>query len=194
MKEPQHKSILIVDDDTSVTDSLAIILQSAGFRVVEAHNFAGAIAILNSTQFDLVITDFCMPDGTGIDVITHIKKETPETEVILMTGHGSLDITIEAIKHGAYYYLEKPFDIARLRTLVDRALEVAALRHENEALKRTLGNDSETFGMIGRDSKLQQIIQTIQTAAPSDASVLIEGESGTGKELIAAAFHTQSQR
>ena len=194
MKEPQHKSILIVDDDTSVTDSLAIILQSAGFRVVEAHNFTGAIAILNNTQFDLVITDFCMPDGTGLDVITHVKKETPETEVILMTGHGSLDITIEAIKHGAYYYLEKPFDIGRLRTLVDRALEVAALRHENETLKRTLENDSETFGMIGRDPKLQQIRQTIQTAAPSDASVLIEGESGTGKELIAAAFHAQSQR
>ena len=194
MKEPQRKSILIVDDDTSVTDSLAIILQAAGFRVVETNSFAGAMAILDNTQFDLVITDFCMPDGTGIDVITHVKNETPETEVILMTGHGSIDITIEAIKRGAYYYLEKPFDIGRIRTLVDRALEVAALRHENEALKRTLGNDSETFGMIGRDPKFQQIIETIQTAAPSDASVLIEGESGTGKELIAAAFHTQSQR
>ena len=194
MKEPQRKSILIVDDDTSVTDSLGIILQAAGFRVVETHNFAEALAILNNTQFDLVITDFCMPDGTGIDVITHVKNETPETEVILMTGHGSIDITIEAIKQGAYYYLEKPFDIGRLRTLVDRALEVAALRHENETLRRTLGNNSETFGMIGRDQKLQQIIQTIQTAAPSDASVVIEGESGTGKELIAAALHAQSQR
>ena len=180
MKEPQRKSILIVDDDTSVTDSLGIILQAAGFRVVETHNFAEALAILNNTQFDLVITDFCMPDGTGIDVITHVKNETPETEVILMTGHGSIDITIEAIKQGAYYYLEKPFDIGRLRTLVDRALEVAALRHENETLRRTLGNNSETFGMIGRNQKLQQIIQTIQTAAPSDASVVIEGESGTG--------------
>ena len=194
MKEPQRKSILIVDDDTSVTDSLGIILQAAGFRVVETHNFAEALAILNNTQFDLVITDFCMPDGTGIDVITHVKNETPETEVILMTGHGSIDITIQAIKQGAYYYLEKPFDIGRLRTLVDRALEVAALRHENETLRRTLGNNNETFGMIGRDQKLQQIIQTIQTAAPSDASVLIEGESGTGKELIAAALHAQSQR
>jgi two-component system, NtrC family, response regulator HydG len=194
MKEPQLKSILIVDDDTSVNDSLRLILQDAGFRVVTAHNFAQSIAILNNAQFDLVITDFCLPDGTGIDVITHVKKETPETEVILMTGHGSVDITIDAIKRGAYYYLEKPFDLARLRTLVDRALEVAALRHENAVLRRTLNDDSETFGMIGRDPKLQQIIQTIRTAAPSDASVLIEGESGTGKELIAAAFHAQSQR
>ena len=194
MKDPQRKNILIVDDDISITDSLAIILQAAGFRVVEAHNVAKSIAILNCTQFDLVITDFCLPDGSGIDVITHVKNETPETEVILMSGHGSLDVTIEAIKRGAYYYLDKPFDIGRLRTLVDRALEVAALRHENETLKRTLGAESETFGMIGRDPKLQQIIQTIRTAAPSDASVLIEGESGTGKELVAAAFHAQSQR
>jgi len=194
MKEPQRKSILIVDDDTSVTESLGLVLQEGGFRVFDVHNFAESIAILNSTQFDLVITDFCLPDATGIEVITHVKNETPETEVILMTGHGSLDITIEAIKRGAYYYLEKPFDLARLRTLVDRALEVAALRQENELLRRTLGDDSETFGMIGRDPKLHQIIQTIRTAAPSDASVLIEGESGTGKELIAAAFHAQSQR
>jgi Response regulator containing CheY-like receiver, AAA-type ATPase, and DNA-binding domains len=194
MKDPQRKSILIVDDDTSITDSLTLILQQGGFRVVEAHDVAQSIAILNCTQFDLVITDFCLPDGTGIDVITHVKSETPETEVILMSGQGSLDVTIEAIKRGAYYYLEKPFDVGRLRTLVDRALEVAALRHENEVLKRTLGDDSETFGMIGRDPKLRQIIQTIRTAAPSDASVLIEGESGTGKELVAAAFHAQSQR
>jgi len=194
MKDPQRKSILIVDDDTSITDSLTLILQQGGFRVVEAHDVAQSIAILNCTQFDLVITDFCLPDGTGIDVITHVKSETPETEVILMSGQGSLDVTIEAIKRGAYYYLEKPFDVGRLRTLVDRALEVAALRHENEVLKRTLGDDNETFGMIGRDPKLRQIIQTIRTAAPSDASVLIEGESGTGKELVAAAFHAQSQR
>ena len=111
-----------------------------------------------------------------------------------MTGYGSLDITIEAIKAGAYYYLEKPYTPDRLFTLVDRALQLVALRHENESLKRTLGGDSETFGMIGRDPQMHQIFETIRTAAPSDASVLIEGESGTGKELIASAFHAQSQR
>jgi DNA-binding NtrC family response regulator len=111
-----------------------------------------------------------------------------------MTGYGSIDITIEAIKAGAYFYLEKPYTPDRLFTLVDRALQLVALRHENESLKRTLGGDSETFGMIGRDPQMHQIFETIRTAAPSDASVLIEGESGTGKELIASAFHTQSQR
>jgi len=194
MNEPQRKSILIVDDERSVTDSLCIILTEAGFEVLTAQSFAESVAVLGNAQLDLVITDLCLPDATGIDVITHVKNETPDTEAILMTGHGSLDVTIEAIKRGAYYYLEKPFTPDRLRALVDRALEFAALRHENEALRRTLAGNTETFGMVGRDPKLQQIIHTIRTAGPSDASVLIEGESGTGKELIAAAFHVQSQR
>jgi len=188
------KKILVVDDEKSVTEPLELILTDAGFKVLTAHSVVDSTRILKETPVDLVITDLRLSDGTGIDLITHIKRETPETEVILMTGFGSLDITIEAIKAGAYYYLEKPYTPARLFMLVERALQFSALRHENESLKRTLGGDSETFGMIGRDPKIQQIIETIRTAAPSDASVLIEGESGTGKELIAAAFHSQSQR
>jgi len=194
MKESQRKSILIVDDDCGITDSLSLILIEAGFEVLTAHSFAESLTILNNKQFDLVLTDLCLPDATGIEVITQVKNESPETEVILMTGHGSLDITIEAIKRGAYYYIEKPLGIDRLHTLVNRTLEFAALKHENQTLKQTLNGDSVTFGMVGIDPKLQQIIQTIRTAARSDASVLIEGESGTGKELIAAAFHAQSQR
>ena len=194
MRDLQRKTILIIDDERSVTDSLSLILTDAGFNVLTAHSFAQSAVILSHTQPDLVITDLCLPDATGIEVITHVKNETPETEVILMTAHGSLDITIEAIKRGAYYYLEKPLTIDRLHTLVNRALELATLKRENETLKRTLSADSETFGMIGRDQKLHQIIRTIRTTAASDASVLIEGESGTGKELIAAAFHAQSQR
>ncbi len=193
MNESKRKSILVVDDDPSVTDSLRLFLTDAGFQVQTAHNVTRARSILVETHFDLVLTDLCLPDGTGIDVITHVKTEAPETEVILMTGHGSLDITIEAIKRGAYYYLEKPCRPDTVQTLINRALETATLKRENESLKRTLSG-GEAFGMIGRNSKLHQIIQTIQTTAPSDASVLIEGESGTGKELIAAAFHSQSQR
>ena len=188
------KKILVVDDEPSVTGSLEVILSGAGFEVLTANSFAAATAIMNRTSVDLVITDLRLSDASGIDVIKHIKKNTPDTEVILMTGYGSLDITIEAIKAGAYYYLEKPYTPDRLFTLVDRALQLVALRHENESLKRTIAGDSETFGMIGRDPKMHQIFETIRTAAPSDASVLIEGESGTGKELIATAFHAQSQR
>lgn len=188
------KKILIVDDEPSVTGSLSLILTQAGFEVLTAQSFAGSTSILKQTPVDLVITDLRLPDASGIDLITHVKRTTPDIEVILMTGYGSIDITIEAIKAGAYYYLEKPYTPDRLFALVDRALQLAELKHENEALKRTLIGDGETFGMIGRDTQMCQIFETIRTAAPSDASVLIEGESGTGKELISSAFHTQSQR
>jgi DNA-binding NtrC family response regulator len=194
MKQAQRKNILVVDDDSSITEALNLILTEAGYKVLTAQNVAESTAILSQTPLDLVITDLCLPDGTGIDVITRVKSETPETQVILMTAHGSLDVTIEAIKRGAYYYLEKPYALDRLYTLVNRALEFGTLKRENQLLIRTLGGDTETFRMIGRNPKLQQIINTIRTTAPSDASVLIEGESGTGKELIAAAFHAQSRR
>ena len=194
MKVSLPKSILIVDDEPSITSALELILSESGFQVLTAHNFAEATKILSHAGIDLVITDFCLPDATGIDLIMHIKRGNSRSEVILMTGHGSLDITIEAIKCGAYYYLEKPCTPDRLFALVERALQFATLKRENQTLKRTLAADSETFGMIGRDPKMREIIETIRMAAPSGASVLIEGESGTGKELIATAFHTQSQR
>jgi len=188
------RKILVVDDEPSVTGSLELILSEGGFEVLTANSFASSTEILNRIRVDLVITDLRLADASGIDLIKHIKKNTPDVEVILMTGYGSLDITIEAIKAGAYYYLEKPYTADRLFTLVDRALQLIALKNENESLKRTIAGDSETFGMIGRDPRMHQIFETIRTAAPSDASVLIEGESGTGKELIATAFHAQSQR
>jgi len=189
-----RSSILVVDDDKSVADSLNLILSDAGFDVAVAHSFAAAVALLKGAFFNLVITDLRLAEASGIDLTTRIKKDTPETEVILMTAYGSIDITIEAIKAGAYYYLEKPYTRDRLLTLVDRALQLISLRQENVKLKQKLSGDSETFGMIGRDLSMHHIFETIRTAAPSDASVLIEGESGTGKELIATAFHTQSQR
>lgn len=194
MNARQSKTILVVDDEPTVTGSLRLILDDAGYDVLTAHSFAESTHLLKQTPVDLVITDLRLSDATGIDLTAYIKANSPDIEVILMTGYGSIDVTIEAIKAGAYYYLEKPYMPDRLFALVDRALQLSDLRHENETLKRTLAGDSETFGMIGRDPKMCQIFETIRTAAPSDASVLIEGESGTGKELIAAAFHTQSQR
>src|SRR6185503_18324601 len=134
MNQNRRKSILVVDDDISVTDSVRLLLSEAGYQVQTAHTFARACATFSAHQFDLVVTDLCLPDGTGIDVLTRIKTEAPETEVILMTGHGSLDITIEAIKRGAYYYLEKPCTPDTLLTLISRALETATLKRENQTL------------------------------------------------------------
>ncbi len=156
--------ILVIDDEPSVTDALQFVLRDLGHRVDAAKNGAEAKELLKGSPYDLVFTDLRLPDASGIDLLALIKGDTPDTEVIVMTAHGSLDIAIEAIKR------------------------------ENRSLKSALRGDGDEFGLIGRHPKMQQIHNIIRTAAPSDASVLIEGESGTGKELIAAAFHFQSQR
>jgi len=187
-------TILIVDDDRTVTGALAAILTEAGYETLTTNSLIQAKSILSSRSFDLVLVDLRLADGTGIDLITHIKDQTPDTEVILMTAFGSIEVTIEAIKCGAYYYLEKPFPPDRLLALVERALQFGALKIENQTLKRSLAGDGDMFGLVGRDPRIRKIHETIRTAAPSDASVLIEGESGTGKELIARAVHSESLR
>ena len=185
--------ILVVDDEPSVTDALQLILTELGHHVDAAKSVGEAKEFLKGSPYDLVFTDLRLPDGTGIDLLSLIKSDTPETEVIVMTAHGSLDITIEAIKGGAFYYIEKPFTPHQVTTLVQRALQFEAIKRENRSLRSALG-DGDDFGIIGHDPKMRQIQAVIRTAAPSDASILIEGESGTGKELIAAAFHFQSPR
>ncbi len=186
--------ILVIDDEPSVTDALSMILSEMGHDVAAAKSGAEAREFLKGSPYDLVFTDLRLPDASGIDLLTLIKSDTPSTEVIVMTAHGSLDITIEAIKRGAFYYIEKPFTPHQVTTLVERALQFEAIKRENRSLKSAFMGDGDDFGIIGRDPKMQQIHAVIRTAAPSEASVLIEGESGTGKELIAAAFHFQSPR
>jgi DNA-binding NtrC family response regulator len=186
--------VLVVDDESSVTGALEIILGDRGFDIQTASSVGEAEKALDVRPFDIVFTDLRLPDATGIDLLGRIKTESPETEVILMTAHGSLDVTIEAIKKGAYYYLEKPFTPDQVVMLIERALEYAAIKHENRILKRTMKAESEAFGIIGRTPRMLQVYDTIRATARSDASVLIEGESGTGKEMIATAFHLQSNR
>ena len=186
--------ILVIDDEPSVTDALRLVLSDLGHRVDAATSGAEAKELLKGPAYDLVFTDLRLPDASGIDLLGLIKGDTPDTEVIVMTAHGSLEITIEAIKRGAFYYIEKPFTPQQVTALVGRALQFEAIKRENRSLKSALRADSDEFGLIGRHPKMQQIHNIIRTAAPSDASVLIEGESGTGKELIAAAFHFQSPR
>lgn len=194
MNAPLLNRILVVDGARTVAAALDVFLSDSGYEVRTAHNVAEAKKALTDRKVDLVITALCLSDASGIDLITHIKRETPDTEVVLMTGYGSLEIIIEAIKCGAFYYLEKPFSHEALFAVVERALQHASLRRDKQTISHTLTSDGEVFGMIGSDPQMRLIMKTIRTAAPSDASVLIEGESGTGKELIATAFHTASHR
>ncbi|HEV7903955.1 MAG TPA: sigma-54 dependent transcriptional regulator [Pyrinomonadaceae bacterium] len=186
--------ILVVDDESSITDALEMILGEQGYQLSTAKSGREAAELLAGRSFNLVFVDLRLTDITGIELLTRIKHDSPDTEVILMTAYGSVDVTIEAIKKGAYYYLEKPFTPEQVVMLTARALQFAAMQRENVTLKRTLASARETFGIIGRSPQMRRIFETIRATASSDASVLIEGESGTGKELIAAAFHLQSHR
>src|ERR1044071_6364484 len=178
---PAKDRILVVDDERSVTDALDLILTEQGYEVEVAASSAAATDLLARRSFNLVFTDLRLPDSSGIELLSHVKSETPDTEVILMTAHGSLDVTIEAIKKGAYYYLEKPFTPDQVVMLTARALQFGEISRENRSLKRALSTEGGTFGLTGRSPRMLQIVEVIRTAAPSDASVLIEGESGTGK-------------
>ena len=186
--------ILAVDDENTITIALELLLRDHGYEVSSAANAAEAEALLARRWFDLVFLDLRLPDGDGIVLLDHIKRTAPETEVVLMTAHGSLDVTIEAIKRGAFYYLEKPFTFEQILLLTERALQFKAIKAENESHKTVRKLEREDFGIVGNHPSLRQVRTIIRTAAPSDCSVLIEGESGTGKEMIASALHTQSRR
>ena len=186
--------ILTVDDENTITVGLELLLSDHGYEVDTASTAAEAEALLARRWFDLVFLDLRLPDGDGITLLEHIKRTAPETEVVLMTAHGSLDVTIEAIKRGAFYYLEKPFAFEQILLLTERALEFKKIKAENQLRKTTPVKMRNDFGIVGNNPKLRQVRGVICTAAPSDATVLIEGESGTGKEMIAAALHAQSQR
>ncbi|HVF90225.1 MAG TPA: sigma-54 dependent transcriptional regulator [Blastocatellia bacterium] len=186
--------VLVVDDEQSITDAFEIILADHGLQVKAANTVSQAGAEMSRGPFDLVFTDLRLPDSSGLELLTLIKENSPDTEVVLMTAHGSLDVTIEAIKKGAYYYLEKPFTPDQLVMLTERALQFVAIKRENSKLKQTLAAENAAFGIVGRTPKMFQIYETIRATARSEASVLVEGESGTGKELIATAFHMNSGR
>ena len=186
--------ILVVDDEATITDALKLLLTDHGYDVSTSSTAAAAETLLARHWFDLVFLDLRLPDADGIRLLEHIKRTSPGTEVVLMTAHGSLDITIEAIKRGAFYYLEKPFTFDQILILAERALQFKAMKEENRLQETAPALDCDNFGIIGNSPKLRQVRAVIRTAAPSDASVLIEGESGTGKEMIASALHVQSSR
>ena len=186
--------ILVVDDEVTITDSLKLLLSDHGYDASTSATAAEAETLLARHWFDLVFLDLRLPDADGFRLLEHIKQVSPETEVILMTAHGSLDITIEAIKRGAFYYLEKPFTFDQVLILAQRALQFKEIKEENRLQKIAPPLDLDDFGIVGNNPRLRQVRMVIRTAAPSDASVLIEGESGTGKEMIASALHAQSRR
>src|SRR6476659_9326394 len=190
----QDIRILVVDDEPMMSDSLKRHLADEGYAVDTAASGAEAIDMFDGGAHHLVICDVQLPDMDGLTLLRHMKDAKPNTEVIVVTGYGSVQTAVEAIKAGAFYFVEKPFDFEELLPLAEKALERRELMAETENMRRQLSTRAEYFNIIGSSKPMQTIYETIESVAKSDANVLIVGESGTGKELIANAIHYNSLR
>jgi len=186
--------ILVVDDEPLMSDSLRQHLTDEGYAVDVSSSGTQAIDLFDGGAHHLVICDLQLPDMDGLELLRHMKDAKPSTEVIVVTGYGSVQVAVEAIKSGAFYFVEKPFDIDELLPLVEKALERRELVAETANMRRQLSTRAEYFNIIGSSKPMQTIYETIESVAKSDANVLIVGESGTGKELIANAVHYNSLR
>ena len=192
--ERKDVRILVVDDEPMMTDSLKQNLVEDGYTVDTALNGAEAIELFDRGGHHLVICDLQLPDMDGMDVLRHVKDANPSTEVIVVTGYGTVARAVEATKAGAFYFVEKPFDFELIQPLIEKAIERRELMFETETMRRQLSTRTEYFNIIGASKAMQTIYETIESVAKSDANVLIVGESGTGKELIANAIHYNSLR
>jgi DNA-binding NtrC family response regulator len=192
--EKEDVRILVVDDEESTADSLKLNLVEEGYTVDTAATGGQAIELFDQGGHHLAICDLQLPDMDGLEVMRHMKDARPNTEVIVVTAHGTTPKAVEATKAGAFDFVDKPLDFEELSLRVQNALKHQELIDENANLRRQMSTRSEYFNIIGSSKPMQTIYETIDAVAKSDANVLIVGESGTGKELIANAIHYKSLR
>ncbi|MFZ5447509.1 MAG: sigma-54-dependent transcriptional regulator [Thermodesulfobacteriota bacterium] len=190
----ENASILVVDDDPALLQSLKEILEAEGYEVTTAIDGEQGLLRLREQAFDLVLSDLAMPGLDGMELLKHVKRELPECPCIIITGYGSIENAVAAIRQGAYDYFTKPVDATELRLVVGRALEHRRLKWENLHLKKQLHRRFGFGNMVGNSEPMIRVFDLIRKVADSDSNVLILGESGTGKELIAHAIHYNSPR
>jgi two-component system, NtrC family, response regulator PilR len=186
--------LLVVDDERSMRELLSIVLRREGYDVTLAENGGAALAQLERSRFDLLISDIKMPDMSGVDVLRAAKRIDPDILCIMITAFAAADTAIEAMRLGAHDYLSKPFDVDELKIKVRNALEQRQLRAENVLLKRALGTTHQFANIVGRSEKMLAVFKLIEQIARTDSTVLVTGESGTGKEWVARAIHFYSLR
>lgn len=184
--------ILVVDDEEDIRNLLSDRLQMYGYEVFTASYGAEALEKVDEMSPELVLLDILLPDINGIEVLSRIKREHPETLVIMITAYGSVQRAVEAMKQGAYDFIEKPFNPDLIRIKVGKAVERQSLMRENEYLRSELKGKYDEI--IGKSQKMMEVLRAIERVAPSDSTVLITGEAGTGKELVARALHRNSPR
>ena len=187
-------SILIVDDEESVRDSLYSWFTEDGYRVDVAEHAKKALSLLETGSFDIILTDLKMPGMDGLELLQRIKSLNKDSIIIVMTAFASVDTAVKALKEGAFDYVTKPFDPDDLSHLIRNATRQVSLAHENETLKKRVDSLENVEDLIGKSEAIKRVLSEIESVAPTNSSVIITGESGTGKELVAKAIHANSQR
>ena len=181
--------MLVVDDEQSIRRLCMTIGTSLGFLCGEAESAEAAIARLDSEAPDLVLTDLKLPNQSGVELLRQVKAQLPRAEVAIMTGHGSIESAVDAMKLGAYDYIEKPFRVEKMRLLLQRMAEKIRLVTENAFLRERVNTEENMEGIIGSSANIQDVLRMISRLKDTRTPVLISGESGTGKELAARAIH-----
>ncbi len=183
--------ILVVDDERSIRNTLKDILEHEKFEVVLAEDGLEALDKMDMGPFDVILCDIKMPQMDGIELLDKIKERDPDAVVVMISGHGTIDTAVEAIKKGAFDFISKPLDLNRLLITIRNATDKTHLVSETRALKRKV---SKTYDMIGKSEPIEQIKKMIERVAPTDARIFITGQSGSGKELVARWIHELSNR
>ncbi len=184
-------SILIVDDEEAIRTSLRSILEDEEYEVAVATNGVEALKIYGTDPPDLMILDIWMPEMDGLETLRRVKQFVPTAQVMMISGHGSIETAVKAVKLGAYDYIEKPLSLENVTLRVKHALAQYRLEQENQTLRTKV---QQKFELVGQSTAMQRLQQLIETAGPTNSRVLIGGENGTGKELVARAIHMHSAR
>ena len=189
MSDDLRIKLLVVDDEQSIRRLCMTIGSSLAYNCNEAESAETAIQRLETDPPDLVLTDLKLPNQSGVELLKQIKAVLPRTEVAIMTGHGSIESAVDAMKLGAYDYIEKPFRVEKMRLLLQRMAEKVRLVNENAFLRERVTTEENLDGIIGTSSGMQDVLRMISRLKDTRTPVLISGESGTGKELVARAIH-----
>ena len=188
------KKILIVDDEPNLLTLMDRTLTEEGYQVTKAGKSGEALTSMENETFDVVITDLAMPDIDRIELMQRVRKIYPELPIIIMTGVGTIERAVEAMKKGAYDFITKPFELEKIRSSIKRALEYGEIHRELHYLRQEVENKYIYNNIIAKSKSMQNIFKLVDQVADSMATILIQGESGTGKELLARAIHYRSSR
>ena len=189
-KEDQRIRLLVVDDEQSIRKLCSTVAEALGFVCLEAESGESALALLEEQSVHMILSDMVMPRMSGLEFLERVKKLLPRTEVALMTGHGSIETAVQAMKLGAYDYITKPFSpLEELRLFLRRMAEKIRLVEENEFLRQRTDSETAVHGIIGSSARIQEVLRMVARLKDTRTPVLIYGESGTGKELVARAMH-----